>query len=201
MFRNSEFVGRRIALDDALVGLAMLPEPKDAKRKLDLAWSAVEPSMNAYDLALEHRLQPLLHTRYRCFKCSRLHFVNRCCGTRLSFERFSHLLNCMLRTGHFQGSSIVKQSRIVPPEWSILSGKGVAEVFYANLDREQDEPISLDEFKEQAIHEAEKGKLKIWYLLPRRKKKSTRSKTDSAVVTSEIQEGLQDTEKSEEKHI
>lgn len=107
----------------------------------------------------------------------------------------------MLHTGHFQGSSIVKQSRILPPEWSILSGKGIAEVFYTNLDREHDEPITLDEFKEQAIHEAEKGKLKIWYLLPRRKKKSTRSKTDSAIVASEVPEGLQDTEESAEKDI
>ena len=96
---------------------------------------------------------------------------------RLSFEDFCTLLNRMLRTGHFTASSIIRQTQYVPVEWSILSGQGIAEVFYERLDRPHDEPISFAEFKQEALAEAEQGTVKLWYLLPRRKRRKKKKKS------------------------
>ncbi|CEP03811.1 unnamed protein product (mitochondrion) [Plasmodiophora brassicae] len=88
----------------------------------------------------------------------------------LRFERFSELLDRMLRTGHFTSGSIIRQTRWFPPEWSILSGQGVAEVYYDKLKKARDESISLEEFKSVSPQLTEKGEIVLWYLLPKRKK-------------------------------
>eukprot|EP00474_Spongospora_subterranea_P010931 CRZ11389.1 hypothetical protein [Spongospora subterranea] len=89
----------------------------------------------------------------------------------ISFDQFVDLLDRMLRTGHFTPISLLRQTRLLPPEWSILSGQGIAELYYKKLDKPQSSTITIDEFRTKASGLSHDGDLTLWYLLPKKKSK------------------------------
>lgn len=81
----------------------------------------------------------------------------------LHFEEFVDLLDRMIRTGHFNGQTLLRLTSWTPPEYQILSPLGLAQVFYQNLKKSEEEVISWQEFSE-LMSSAEWDKSKyLWY--------------------------------------
>ena len=70
----------------------------------------------------------------------------------------------MERTGHFSADSLARQVEYAIPKFSLLSGRGIAEIYYDKLKRETTKPITKSEFVEIVKQESTAGSAIVWYL-------------------------------------
>jgi hypothetical protein len=86
-------------------------------------------------------------------------------------------------TGHFDKEKLLRQTQYLPPEWSVLSGEGIAMVVFEALDLDKEsQSVSLDSMKTLLEDKKFRKKLEPWYYdsfkvnLPGQKKKKEEEK-------------------------
>jgi len=103
--------------------------------------------------------------------------------SNLTFSEFSDLAHRMEITGHFDKEKLLRQTQYLPPEWSVLSGEGIAMVVFEALDLDKEsQSVSLDSMKTLLEDKKFRKKLEPWYYdsfkvnLPGQKKKKEEEK-------------------------
>ncbi len=84
----------------------------------------------------------------------------------LDYKRFESLMEVLTRTGHFDDTVMLKQEHIWPITFTVESPANTANVYYKQLAKSHDEPISYEEFEFASYVLALKRHHSFWYLDP-----------------------------------